>query len=106
MATTPVSPSGPPTLREAINAAAAGDIISLVDGTYASIRSLAKQTSVPDVEVVQASGYAVTGASEAFTIIRTPASSRKTLMAPSGLAASRTSRWTTPRGVPPTAELC
>jgi hypothetical protein len=70
MAPTPVSPSGPPTLREAINAAAAGDIISLVDGTYASIRSLAKQTSVPEVEVVQASGYAVTGTSETFTIIK------------------------------------
>jgi Ca2+-binding RTX toxin-like protein len=68
MATINVSTSGIPTLREAINAAAAGDIILLADGTYASVRSLAKQTSVNGV--VQASGYAVTGTSEAGTIIR------------------------------------
>ncbi|KAF0652375.1 calcium-binding protein, hemolysin-type [Cyanobium sp. Copco_Reservoir_LC18] len=68
MATFIVTPSGIPTLREVINAAAAGDIILLADGTYASVRSLAKQTSVPGV--VQASGYAVTGTSEAGTIVR------------------------------------
>jgi Ca2+-binding RTX toxin-like protein len=68
MATINVSPFGIPTLREAINAAAAGDTILLADGTYASVRSLAKQTSVPGV--VQASGYAVTGTSEAGTIVK------------------------------------
>jgi Ca2+-binding RTX toxin-like protein len=68
MATFNVTPSGIPTLREAINAAAAGDTILLADGTYASVRSLAKQTSV--LGVVQASGYAVTGTSEAGTIVR------------------------------------
>ncbi len=69
MATTHnVTPSGTPTLREAINAAAAPDIISLADGIYASVRSLAKQTSVPGV--IQASGYAVKGTSEAGTIIK------------------------------------
>ncbi|MBD2719360.1 hypothetical protein [Synechococcus sp. FACHB-909] len=68
MATINVTPSGIPTLREVINAAAAGDTILLADGTYASVRSLAKQTSAPGV--VQASGYAVTGTSEAGTIVR------------------------------------
>ena len=68
MATINVSPFGIPTLREAINAAAAGDTILLADGTYASVRSLAKSTSVPGV--VQASGYSVTGTSEAGTIVR------------------------------------
>ncbi len=68
MATINVTPSGIPTLREAINAAAAGDIIFLADGTYTSVRSLAKSTSVPGV--VQASGYTVRGASEAGTIVK------------------------------------
>ncbi len=68
MATFIVTPPGIPTLREAINAAAAGDIILLADGIYTSVRSLAKQTSVAGV--VQVSGYAVTGTSEAFTIIK------------------------------------
>lgn len=68
MATININSFGIPTLREAINAAAAGDTILLADGTYASVRSLAKQTSVPGV--VQASGYAVIGTSEAGTIVR------------------------------------
>lgn len=63
-----INPSGSPTLRDAINAAAAGDTILLADGTYASVRSLAKQTSV--LGVVPASGYAVIGTSEAGTIVR------------------------------------
>ncbi len=61
-------PTGIPTLREAIDAAAAGDTILLADGTYASVQTLAKRTSVPGV--VPASGYAVTGTSEPGTIIR------------------------------------
>ncbi len=68
MATFNVTPSGIPTLREEINRAAAGDIILLADGTYASVRSLAKQTSV--TPLVQASGYAVIGTSEAGTIVK------------------------------------
>ncbi|MBW4531178.1 MAG: hypothetical protein KME02_10890 [Aphanothece saxicola GSE-SYN-MK-01-06B] len=68
MAITNVTTTGTPTLRVAINAAAATDTIVLADGTYASIRSLAKQTSVPGV--VQASGYAVTGTSETGTVIK------------------------------------
>ncbi len=68
MATINVTTSGIPTLREAINAAAAGDTILLADGTYASVRSLAKQTSV--TPLVQASGYAVIGTSEAGTIVK------------------------------------
>ncbi len=68
MATINVNPFGIPTLREAINAAAAGDTILLENGTYGSVRTLAKQTSVAGV--VQASGYAVTGTSEAGTIIK------------------------------------
>ncbi|MCP9834757.1 MULTISPECIES: calcium-binding protein [unclassified Cyanobium] len=68
MATINDTPLGTPTLRQAINAAAAGDILLLEDGTYASVRSLAKQTSVSGV--VRASGYAVIGTSEAGTIIK------------------------------------
>lgn len=68
MATINVSPSGTPSLREAINAAAATDILLLADGTYASVRSLAKQTSLAGV--VRVSGYAVTGTSEAGTIVK------------------------------------
>ena len=68
MATIHVPISGTPTLREAINAAAAGDIILLADGTYASVRSLAKQS--PVAGVVQASGYTVRGTSEAGTIVK------------------------------------
>ncbi|PSB36879.1 beta strand repeat-containing protein [Aphanothece minutissima] len=68
MATINVNPSGIPSLREAINAAAAGDTILLADGTYDTIRSLAKQSSVPGV--VRSSGYAVSGTSEAGTIVR------------------------------------
>lgn len=68
MATTIVTPAGSPTLREAINAAAFGEILLLADGIYPSVRSLAKQTSVTGV--VQASGYAVTGTSEAGTIVK------------------------------------
>ncbi len=68
MATINVTPSGIPTLREAINAAAAVDIVLLADGTYASVRTLAKQTSLAGV--VRASGYAVTGTSEAGTIVK------------------------------------
>ncbi len=67
MATINVNPSGIPSLREAINAAAAGDTILLADGTYDTIRSLAKQSSVPGV--VRSSGYAVSGTSEAGTIV-------------------------------------
>jgi hypothetical protein len=68
MATFNVTPSSIPNLRDAINAAAAGDIILLADGTYSSVRSLAKQTSV--TPLVQASGYAVIGTSEAGTIVK------------------------------------
>ncbi|MCT0206153.1 calcium-binding protein [Synechococcus sp. CS-1332] len=68
MATTNVNTSGSPTLREEINAAAAVDTILLDNGIYASVRSLAKQTSVAGV--VQASGYTVRGTSEAGTIVK------------------------------------
>ncbi len=63
-----VTPSGSPTLRDAINAAGAGDILQLDVGTFDSVRSLAKPASVSGV--VQASGYTVRGTSEAGTIVK------------------------------------
>jgi len=68
MATINVSPPGTPTLRQAINGAAAGDIILLADGLYNSVGSLAKQTSV--TPLVQTSDYTVKGSSETGTVIK------------------------------------
>lgn len=69
MATINVSPPGTPIFRQAINGAAAGDIILLADGLYDSVGSLAKQTSVTP-PVVKTSDYTVKGSSETGTVIK------------------------------------
>ncbi len=68
MPTVNVGPAGVPTLREAINGAASGDTIALADGIYASITSLAKQTSIKPGPA-PGSGYVIDGTSRASTII-------------------------------------
>lgn len=67
MTTINVSPSGSPTLREAINSATSSDTIALATGTY-DINSLAKQTSITPAPT-PGSGYSIAGASIANTII-------------------------------------
>jgi hypothetical protein len=55
-------------LRAAINLAASSDVITLNDGTYDSIISLAKQTSITPTPT-PGSGYSIDGTSRSNTII-------------------------------------